>query len=410
MKIAFIVPEFPSISQTFVLNQITGLLDKGHDIEIFAVNKPASKKCHEDVIKYGLLDRTSYLAAVPASRVKRLSTGILYVGRYFRAYPRAILNSLNVLKFGKPAISFTLLCTIAPFLGKGPYDIIHCHFGPCGNIGIQCIRTRALTGKIVTTFHGYDLSSYLVKNNRCVYHTLFEYGDLCLPISLYWKKKLIELGCPPEKLKVHHMGVDTRQFDSTDAPKGPNEKIRILTVARLVEKKGVKYGIQAVADASKAYPNIEYLIAGDGPLKSEIEKQIKDLRLNECVRLLGWVKQSEVTELMTISDILIAPSITGADGDQEGIPVVLMEALAKGVNVISTDHSGIPELVVHGETGLIAPERDSDKLADHIITLIENQNLKERLQKNGRNHVKSNYNIFTLNQNLETIYHGLLNT
>lgn len=409
MKIAFIVMEFPSISETFVLNQITGLLDKRHDVEIFSVNKPTWGKCHEDVVKYGLLERTNYLTPIPSSRMKRLYKGLMYVGRYFASHPKTVFNALNVFKFGKPAISFNLLCTIAPFLGKGPYDIIQCHFGPCGNIGIQCSRTRALRGKVVTAFHGYDLSSYLKKNNDHVYDNLFAYGDLCLPISHYWKRKLIELGCPPKKIEVHHMGVDTRQFVSTDEPRDHNEKFRILTVARLVEKKGVQYGIQAIATASKAYPNIEYLIAGDGPMKSEMKNLIKDLNLDGRARLLGWINQNEVADLMASSDILIAPSITATDGDKEGIPVVLMEALAIGLPVISTEHSGIPELVIHEKTGLIAPERDSAKLADHIIALIENKKLKKKLVKNGRKHVKIHYNILTLNQKLEAIYYRLQN-
>lgn len=155
------------------------------------------------------------------------------------------------------------------------------------------------------------------------------------------------------------MGIDTKKFLFSPRKLRFDGKIHLLTVARLVEKKGIQYSIQAVAKVVKKYPQIEYKIAGDGPLKSDMESLIDGLKVNGNVKLLGGKQQGEIIELMKDADIFLAPSVTSNDGDQEGIPVAIMEALAQGLPVISTYHSGIPELVQDGISGFLVPERDT---------------------------------------------------
>jgi colanic acid/amylovoran biosynthesis glycosyltransferase len=409
MRIAFLVPEFPSLSQTFVLNQITGLLDRGHDIEIFAAKAAQNEKYHHDIPKYELLSRTTYLPRYPGNKLERMLKGLHLVLACFSKHPKIILRSLNVFHFGKLAASLKMLFMVVPFLGRGPFDIIHCHFGPMGVIAAHCRRVGALKGKLVTTFHGYDLTSYPKKNGPKVYDILFKYSDLCLPISEHWKNRLIEMGCSKKKITVHHMGVDVRQFkDLKNIKKIKSSKIMILSVARLNEKKGIKYGIEAIAKVRKRFPDIEYLVAGDGPLRPKMERLIKQFGLESHVRLLGWMNQDEVVELMRQADILIVPSITASDGDQEGIPVVLMEALAMELPVISTIHSGIPELIIDGHNGLLAEERDSEGLAQKMIELIINKQLVKEIRKNGKIFVDENFNVNKLNEKLEHLCVQLL--
>ena len=238
MNIAFIVNEFPSLSQTFVLNQITGLIDRGHTVDIFAEVVGNDKKIHEDVRKYHLLEHTSYPLAIPQSIVRRFLHSASYIYKVIRRNPRPIFNALNVLKYGRRASSLTLLYQIIPFLEKGPYDIVHCHFGPCGKFGALLKELEATRGKIITAFHGFDMSKYIKTNGEEVYAKLFREGDLFLPISEFWERKLIELGCSKEKIVVHRMGIDVTKFEF--APRSPKrkEKVKVITIGRLVEKKG----------------------------------------------------------------------------------------------------------------------------------------------------------------------------
>lgn len=412
MKVAFIVTEFPSLSQTFVLNQITGLIDLGHEVDIFA-NRPGNEsKIHEDVRQYNLLDRTCYhrkiYESMPKSKLARAFKALRWLTKYIWEKPLPILRSLNVFKCGRDAASLRLLYQIIPFLDKGPYDIIQCHFGPCGNLGVFLKDLGAITGKVVTAFHGYDLSSYVkVKGNR-IYEKLFEKGDLFLPISSRWRQELIKLGCKEEKIVVHRMGIDVSRVSFSPCIAQKDSTIRILTVARLVEKKGVEYGIQAVAKILRHYPSIEYKIAGDGPLKNDLSDLIDRLNVTKNVKLLGWKAQHEISELMSHAHIVLAPSVTGKDGDQEGIPVVLMEALARGIPVISTYHSGIPELVQDGETGFLAHERDTDGLAAKLEHLIKHPDLRKEMGLKGQEHVRRNHDINMLNEQLVEIYRRVL--
>jgi colanic acid/amylovoran biosynthesis glycosyltransferase len=405
MKVAFIVTEFPSLSQTFVLNQITGLIDRGHDVDIFANGIADDSKIHEDVRKYNLLDRTCYYRGIiPKNKLFRLIKAANYVVRYMLKRPAVVLRSLNVFKYGRQAASFNLLFQIIPFLDKGPYDIIHCHFGPSGNIAVLLKEVGAIRGKVITAFHGYDLSSYIGKNGNRVYEKLFKKGELFLPISRRWKKKLINLGCPKGKVLVHRMGIDVGRLGFLQRKIRKSVKINILSVARLVEKKGVHYGIEAVAKVVKRYPFVQYEIAGDGPLKRDLVGLIDKLDIDENVKLLGWKQQNEISELMSHADILLAPSVTGKEGDQEGIPVVLMEAMARGLPVISTYHSGIPELVQDGRSGFLLRERDIDALAEKLEHLITHPEMRDQMGAEGRKYVEENYNIDKLNDRLVEIY------
>jgi colanic acid/amylovoran biosynthesis glycosyltransferase len=153
---------------------------------------------------------------------------------------------------------------------------------------------------------------------------------------------------------------------------------------------------------------IEYQIAGDGPLRNDLENLIDDLNVNDHVRLLGWKRQEEIVELMKGASILLAPSVTGKDGDQEGIPVTLMESLAQGLPVLSTQHSGIPELVQDGKSGFLVPERDVDALAERLEYLVKHPELWPAMGRAGRDYVERHYDISKLNDQLAQLYQQLL--
>ena len=415
MKIAFIVSEFPSITQTFVLNQITGLLDRGHDVTIFArtANHPAV--VHADVERYRLLERTCYygdaVQAWPANKVLFLLKMMRVVIANVHKKPLSLFKSLYVDKYDRKAASLHSLRQLAAFLGRDvhTFDIVHCHFGPNGNFGAWLKALGVIEGKLVTTFHGYDISEYMEREGNHIYDALFGAGDWFLPISERWRAKIVGLGCKERRVSVHRMGVDTSKFSfAPHKPRGDG-KIRLLSVARFVEKKGVQYGIQAVARVLNKYPHVEYLIVGDGPLRDELKGLVDNLNLNNHVKLLGWKRQEEIVELMRGGDILLAPSVTTASGDQEGIPVVLMEALSQGLPVLSTHHSGIPELIQDGEFGFLVPERDVDALVERLEYLIEHPELWPKMGRAGRDHVARYYDINRLNDQLVDLYRGLLN-
>ena len=210
MKIAFIVNQFPALSETFILNQITGLLDRGHEVDIYAYSPRNDPGVHADVERYDLLKRTYYMityTSMPRNKIYRLIKGIGHIAIDLHKKPMAVLNSLNFLRFGKDAASLSILYQITPFLSKGPYDIVHCHFGPNGHLAVNLKAVGAVHGQIVTTFYGYDISSYIKEKGEHIYDALFEKGNLFLCVSEQMKDTLIKLGCEERKIIVHRLGV-----------------------------------------------------------------------------------------------------------------------------------------------------------------------------------------------------------
>ena len=401
MKIAFIVGRFPTLQETFVLNQITGLLDKGYDVKVFATFNPFEKKIHKDVIKYNLIDKCRYYMHPNIFILVVSAIFLIITNLYKRRF--SILKSLNIFNYGMDALSLRLLYLYVLFMDKR-YDVIHCHFGTYGILGAY-LKKIGIKGKLITTFHGFDLSSFIMKDGKKKYKVLFQYGDIFLPISEYWKKELIELGCSKDKIIVHRMGIDLNKFTFVERKIAPGNLINILTVGRLVEKKGHEYSIKAIGKVISKHKNLKYIIAGNGPLIDELKLLTIKLGLIENIKFLGSVDQSEVIKLYQQAHLFILSSVTAKNGNKEGIPVVLMEAAASGLPVISTYHSGIPELVIDGETGLLAPEKNVDILAEKIGYLIEHPEIWIRMGRKGMKVVKHEYNIKELNKNLEDIYY-----
>jgi len=406
MKIAFIVEAFPRLSETFILNQITGLIDLGHEVDIYASYRPNEGKIHNDVKKYNLISKTYYFH-IPKTRKKRIMYAIKICLKNFYKKPLVLLKALNFFKYGSFYNVLNNLFYLAPFLDKN-YDIIHCHFGPNGKEFLFLKDIFNFKVKYVTVFHGYDITKILKENGKNFYKDLFKKGDIFLPISNHWGKRLIELGCKKNKIVVHRMGVNINDFKFKPRKRKSNEKIKLLTIARLVKKKGLEFGIQAVAKLIKKYPNLEYKIAGDGPLRNELEALITKFNVQDKIKLLGWMEHGEVRRLMQEAHIFILPSITSQDGDQEGIPVVLMEAQAVGLPIISTWHSGIPELVIDGKSGFLVSERDVDALAEKLEYLIKHPEVWPEMGRFGRKFVEEHYDIKKLNKRLVEIYQNLL--
>lgn len=403
MKIAFIVSQFPVLSETFILNQITGLIDRGHEVDIFAESKQKESKTHSDIEKYDLLSRT-YYRHMPANKVWRVVKAIGLIISNFYKNPIVILKSLNPFKYGKKALSLELLYAAIPFLGKGSYDIIHCHFGPNGNLGAY-LKQLGIQGKLVTMFHGYDIRHGIEKGGD-IYHQLFKTGDCFLAISNYNYENLIQFGAPPQKIIFHPVGIDLSKFpfrwQSTNA-KCPNS-VKIITVARLVEEKGLQYGIHAINKLLQRHPelHLKYHIIGDGPLKEELKKLVNEQNLGEVIFFLGSMEQTEVIKEMQQAHLLLLPSIA------EALPVVLMEAQAAGLPVIATSVGSIYQAIIDGKSGFLVPERDVDALAEKLEYLTEHPEIWPEMGRAGRRFVEEHYNIDKLNDQLVDIYQKLL--
>ncbi|MDZ8050074.1 MAG: glycosyltransferase [Aulosira sp. ZfuVER01] len=405
MKIAVIVGYFPVLSETFIVNQIIGAIDRGHKVDIYAFQPGNTSKVHPNVKKYQLLNQTFYQPHIPPNHFLRLLKAIKLLITNFRKNPLVLLRSLNFFKYGRWASSLRLFYSVIPLLKSNSYDIIHCQFGTFAREAMILRDIGAIKGKLITSFRGYDITWFVHEYGEHIYDELFKKGDFFLANCQYFQQKAIQLGCDRQKIVVHGSGIDCNQFQfKCRLSPGENDKIYLATTCRLIEKKGIEYSIRAVAEVVKSYPNIEYNIIGDGHLKAELQQLIKNLNVAEQIKLLGWRNQPEIIEILKKSQIFIAPNVTTKDGNIDAPVNTLKEAMAMGLPVISTVHGGIPELVEDGISGFLVPERDIPAMAEKITYLIEHPQMWSKMGKAGRAYVEANYNINKLNDELIQIY------
>jgi colanic acid/amylovoran biosynthesis glycosyltransferase len=399
MNIAFIVDEFPSLSQTFVLNQITGLLDRGHQVDVFTRELKSGEQQHPDVARYQLLERTFHFSC-PLNRRTRIVRGAGLFLRKLRANPRAVLGTLNVFRYGRGASSLTLLFQTAPFFRR--YDILHCQFGHNGRFG-AILKKLGLQKKLVVTFHGYDIRAGIEGGGR-LFGDLWQEADCLIAISNYNREYLLRFGGDPEKIVYHPVGIDCRRFSYHRGGEREQKKVRIVSVARLVSEKGLDFGIRAVDQLRATCPQLDfsYTIIGEGPRRADLQGLIERLDLQLSVKLVGAKPQDKVIAELCESDILLAPSLA------EALPVSLMEAHAVGLPVIATRVGSVDQIVRDSVTGFLVPPGDVDALARRLAELIGEPDKRAEMGRRGRRHIEQHYDIDRLNDRLVSLYQELL--
>jgi colanic acid/amylovoran biosynthesis glycosyltransferase len=404
MKIAFFLNEFPALSQPFVLNQITGMIDRGHEVDIYAMSRFEAEKRHPQIESYGLLEKTRFFSDVPARYRDRLRKAVgLILSRGLWRRPGLMVRSILAVKNGRMGINLRLLHRVLALADRGRYDVIHCQFGTLGPLALELKELGATDGAVVTSFRGYDITKVLA-SDPSHYDLLFRYGALFLPVSKSLADKLRAAGCPSDRTRILHSGIDCSRFRFAERCKRRDEPMRLLGIGRFVAKKGWSDAIEAVAAARKAGRDIQFTLVGDGELRHQIEDKIAACQIQDAVTLCGWRDHDEITRLLDESHVLIAPSVTAEDGDQEGIPNVLKEAMATGMPVLSTWHSGIPELVEDGMTGYLVPERDVAALSDRLISLCDHPERWAEMGRNARKKIEAEFDTAKINEYLESLY------
>jgi colanic acid/amylovoran biosynthesis glycosyltransferase len=402
-RVAFVTGDFLSPSVTFILSQVTGLIDRGFDVEVFCGPPTQTNVVHEDIIRYDLLEKTHCWP-------RRAGTALAHALKALPSLRRSgqsITPILRALTRPRGSLSVAALDAgrAATFLAEGSFDVIVAHFGNHG-ISAESLREIGVTSAhLAVFFHGADLTRYLYQAGRDVYDHLFERGDLMVPISERWRGRLIELGCPEDKIRVHRMGVDCSKIKYSE--RRPDGKVRILSATRLTEKKGLTYALQAMAKLKAQGRTFQYDIVGHGPLHAELKNQVRSLGVEREVTLHGWKTQADLFRLQESAHVALMPSVTAKDGDEEGIPVALMEASASGLAVVSTRHSGIPELVRDGESGYLVPEREAGALADALARLLDAPERILEFGSTGRRIVEEGFEINKLNDELADIIREL---
>lgn len=289
-------------------------------------------------------------------------------------------------------------------------DILHFHYGTDAGLYTPIIKESNIPS--VVSFYGYECSGFPRRffgygktflNNR-----VFKYVTKVFAMSPDMKNDLISIGCPPEKIIIHYYGTDVDRFYSKKVYKN-NKVTNFLIISGLEPQKGHKFLLEAFQKAHLINPNINLKIFGAGRLESELKRHIMDNSM-DYVQMMGKVVYGSKEHLKQFADAdaFIHPSVTDVNGDKEGIPGAIIEAMAAGLPVISTNHAGIPYIIKHGETGLLVDEFDVDSLVKMILRISTEPELRVFLGKKGQEYAMTNLRLADKELELERIYDSLI--
>jgi glycosyltransferase involved in cell wall biosynthesis len=256
----------------------------------------------------------------------------------------------------------------------------------------------------------------MVDMNKPAYRTatrqMLDAVKLVLVRSESLRRAVVELGCDEEKIEVQRTGIPLDEFPFRERnfppPSDGGGEWRFVQAGRLIEKKGLPVTLRAFASFLKRYPKTTLTIAGEGPLLGHLQKLAGELKIDNRISFTGFISQEQLRDLYYGSHIFLHPSETGPDGNQEGIPNSMLEAMASGLPVFATEHGGIPEAIEHGMSGVLVPEHDEEELAWALLNAVEDPHFLSQIARNGAEVVREKFDLRVQARRLEDIYLGML--
>ncbi|MBN2412349.1 glycosyltransferase family 4 protein [candidate division KSB1 bacterium] len=410
-KIAFILNFFPMVSETFIISEIQNLLKRHIQLDLFSLFKSdkydkrydlgelEERVCFlQPLLKCGILAKShiSFFCRHPLRYGKTLIFALK--NRNERFVLKTILKILintgkNREIFSKKErqnifVHFMLVMPFAGLINSGGYNHVHAHYADTSTSFALLISKLCMIPYSFTT-HATDL--FVEPYSMDIKMAEAKFVITC---TEYNKKYIVDKfkDVKKEKIIVNYHGVDTDNFQPEKTEKRESNKIPvILSVGRLVPKKGFDVLLRACGILKNEKIRFKCKIIGHGPEKDNLLKLVKDFNLSDEVEFLGTVPPAEMKKYYALSDVFALPCRITETGDRDGIPNVLAEAMAMGKAVVSTKISGIPEIVLHGKTGMLIEPENPEQLAKGINDLLANPEKRKQIGRNARSHL---INIF----------------
>lgn len=388
LKVGYVMSRFPRLTETFVLYEILAVEERGVDVQLFPLIHERGDVIHPEALELSARARYEPFLSLPVLR-SQLHFLRRSPRRYLGALRDVLAGTWGSLNFFVGALGiFPKVAHAARLMQAEGVDHVHCHFA--NHPAAAGFVIRRLTGIPYSfTAHGSDL--HVDRHMLC---EKIREAAFVVPISRYNRDLMIE-ECGEgvrEKLVVIHCGVDTEFFRPADSTVEDGH-LEILSVGTLHEVKGQRYLVEACRLLRDDGVDVVCKLVGDGPDRKALTRQIAAAGLEDSVVLLGRHDRDRVLELLRTTHVLVAPSVPTARGKREGIPIVLMEAMASGVPVVASRISGIPELVEDEVSGLLVPPADAQSLARALARLQVDPSLRARLALSGRAKVEAEFDL-----------------
>jgi colanic acid/amylovoran biosynthesis glycosyltransferase len=323
--------------------------------------------------------------------------------------PKSALHFLRRFWFrqvcDKPwQISASELCVLIKVLEKRNAQLLHIYFG---QIAVHLLPLiRAWENPSIVSFHGADV---MVDMNKPAYREatrqMLDAVKLVLVRSESLRRAVVDLGCDEKKIDVQRTGIPLYEFPFRERNfTAAATEWRFVQACRLIDKKGLPVTLRAFASFLRQYPNATLTIAGEGPLLSQLQNLARELKIDDHVSFTGFISQEQLRDIYCASHIFLHPSQTGADGNQEGIPNSMLEAMASGLPVFATQHGGIPEAIENGVSGVLVPEGDQEALAQALLSAVQDRDFLSRVARAGAEVVRERFDLGAQARRLEDIY------
>lgn len=380
------------VGNAWVANELSGMGAAQIPFVLHAMRKP-DRLMHDSDWAIRINDDTRELYPLPMLPLlaSLLAGPFLFGGRYFVALLNALFGRREHLRARIAGIAhFAAACHWARTLRQAAEPVTHIHSQwahSCGTIAMY--GGWLLDVPFSFTGHATDLF-----RDRCALEDKIRRADFIVCISEFHRSFYLENGARPEQLFIVYCGINPEWFHPPGENAAGDRTFRVLSSGRLVEKKGFAYLIEACRILADRGEQFECVIGGSGELEADLRAQVEKLKLDAIVTVTGKALQQErIIEFMHSGDVYVLPCVWATDNDVDGLPQMLMEAMACGLPAISTRLVGIPDLIRDGETGLLVEANDATGLADAISRLMHDRELAQRLARNGRQWVDEKFNL-----------------
>lgn len=367
MKVAIVTWKFPALSNTFILNEIVEVLRSGLEVAIYSIDRSDDAVVHDDVARYALLERTWFLGDFKPAN-----------GRQYPDLAKYAADWLGERVHGLPAM--------AEHMRRTGVDLVHgCFANNCATVAMVTARFAGLP--LTFECHAYDLFVDMKYADEKIAQVRRVFS-----ISAYNRDHLVgKLGCDPGKVVIRRVPILQEYCDSVEAvERTPG---LVVAVARLVPIKGFDLALAALAIVRRSVPEARLVIVGEGPLRGELVALAQRLGITAHVEFAGTKTNRETLQLVRRAQAFVLPSRIGEDGDRDGIPTSLIEAMYLRTPVVSTRVSGIPELIEDGVDGFLAAPEDAAAIAEALRTLLTDPQLRERFGEAGRAKVRAEFDV-----------------
>jgi colanic acid/amylovoran biosynthesis glycosyltransferase len=410
LRIGIVVDSFPTISETFILNQIIDLKNLGHEVSILTFHCDKSGIAYEQVREHYLDKMIQKFVFPPQGLLKRIALVNQIIWRnLLHLNFKELIVSLSPIRHGKQALNFSTFFEAQWFILNSRFDIIHAHFGHNGAFIGNLKKLGFLKNtKLITTFHGYDISPNQIPLWEEKYKELFMQSSF-VTVNSQYSEDIIRKINQRALVKRLPVGVDTEFFKPKQ--KDSSSTFRILFCGRLISLKGPHLAIEIMKQLinEDKIENIILNIVGGGDLLNELENQVSTNRLIDYVLFHNKTSHTEVKELMQQSDLLVLPGITDkSTGRAETQGLVIQEAQAMEIPVLVSSAGGMKYGLIDNITGFVVEEGDINGFCKRIIQLKDDKELRIQMGKKGRAYVKENFERRILLEDLLDEYNKIL--